>query len=223
MRRRVALFGLVSVLTTGLLALVAPTPGKAADSSEQPRVRIELVSEVEGVRPGTPFWVALRQTISPGWHTYWKNPGDSGEPTTLDWTLPSGTSAGEIAWPPPERIRVGPARLRVRAGLLCRITPPATFPDLPRVAAAWLVCESASRRRPPGCRDRGLPPADPAGAGRRGASHSQPRPAVRPSIYDLHPHRCHRSPFTASLRRGSIPRMGPHGYAAGGPRFLPRG
>ncbi len=173
MRRRVALFGLLSVLTTGLLALVLPTPGKAADSSEQPRVRIELVSEVEGVRPGTPFWVALRQTISPGWHTYWKNPGDSGEPTTLDWTLPSGTSAGEIAWPPPERIRVGPAMSYGYTGevlLPVRITPPATLAPGDsfrlQVAAAWLVCEkecipeeaTVSRTLPV---TAGSPPADP--------------------------------------------------------------
>ena len=173
MRRGAPLVWLVSVLTTGLMALAAPISGKAAVSADQPRVQIELVSEVESVRPGTPFWVAVRQRISPGWHTYWKNPGDSGEPTTLDWTLPPGTSAGEIAWPPPERLRIGPATSYGYTGevlLPVRITPPATLlPGDPfhlQVAAAWLVCEkecipeegTVSRTLPV---TAGPPPADP--------------------------------------------------------------
>ena len=127
---------------------MAPTSATALAPSEEPRVRIELVSEVQSVRPGVPFWVALRQTIAPGWHTYWKNPGDSGEPTTLDWTLPPGATAGEIAWPPPERIRTGPAMSYGYTGevlLPVQITPPAALRPGEsvslRVAAAWLVCE----------------------------------------------------------------------------------
>ncbi len=52
--------------------------------------------------------LALRQKIKPGWHTYWRNPGDSGEPTRLAWVLPEGWSAGEIIWPVPERQPIGP-------------------------------------------------------------------------------------------------------------------
>ncbi|UQV17184.1 hypothetical protein MU852_09385 [Brevundimonas albigilva] len=56
--------------------------------------------------PGSTLIVAVRQDIQPGWHTYWRNPGDSGGPTTLDWTLPAGVRAGEIVWPLPERQRL---------------------------------------------------------------------------------------------------------------------
>ncbi len=56
--------------------------------------------------PGSTAIVAIRQKIAPGWHTYWRNPGDSGGPTTLDWTLPTGVTAGDILWPLPERQRL---------------------------------------------------------------------------------------------------------------------
>jgi thiol:disulfide interchange protein DsbD len=172
MHIRFSLLWLLASFMTGLMALGMPTTGMAADASEQPRVRIELVSEVAGVQPGVPFWVAVRQRIAPGWHTYWKNPGDSGEPMTLDWTLPPGASAGEIAWPPPERLRVGPAMsygYTDEVLLPVQITPSATLvPGASfhlNVAAAWLVCEkecipeeaTVSRTLPV---TAGLPPAD---------------------------------------------------------------
>ncbi len=112
-------------------------------------VRAELVSEVATVKAGEPFWVALRQTIKPHWHTYWKNPGDSGLPTEIEWTLPAGAKADPIVWPTPTMIDVQGI---VNYGyhddvlLLVKVTPPATLPDgatgtLHLAAAAnWLVC-----------------------------------------------------------------------------------
>ncbi|MEG2631009.1 MAG: protein-disulfide reductase DsbD family protein, partial [Comamonas sp.] len=74
-----------------------------------PRVRAELVAHApDGVTPGQPLWLGLRITHQPEWHTYWKNAGDSGLPTQLQWQLPAGLEAGEIDWPLPEAIRVGP-------------------------------------------------------------------------------------------------------------------
>ena len=71
------------------------------------RVRAELVAHAPGgVAPGKPLWLGLLIQHQPGWHTYWKNPGDSGLPTELAWQLPAGLDAGEIAWPVPEKIRI---------------------------------------------------------------------------------------------------------------------
>ena len=72
------------------------------------QVEAELVAERAALVPGEPVTVALRLKAIPGWHTYWRNPGDSGEPTRIEWRLPRGFSAGEIEWPVPERIPVGP-------------------------------------------------------------------------------------------------------------------
>lgn len=66
-------------------------------------VKTQLIVEVESIKPGKPFCVALALTMEEGWHTYWRNPGDSGLPTTIKWKLPQGFSAGEIQWPYPQK------------------------------------------------------------------------------------------------------------------------
>ena len=62
-----------------------------------PHVRAELLAHApEGVGPGKPVWLGLSLQHAPHWHTYWKNPGDSGLPTTLAWQLPAGVSIKQI-------------------------------------------------------------------------------------------------------------------------------
>ena len=98
----------LSFLTALLAGLgLAWSSGHAQSVVKTENVRAELISEVSAVKPGEPFWVALRQTIRPKWHTYWKNPGDSGLPTEIKWTLPAGTAADAIVWPTPTLIDVG--------------------------------------------------------------------------------------------------------------------
>lgn len=65
-------------------------------------VKPGLVAETASIAPGATLWVDLRLEVKPGWHVYWRNPGDSGLPTTIDWRLPPGFSAGQILWPVPE-------------------------------------------------------------------------------------------------------------------------
>ena len=90
-------------LTLGLCAAPASAaPVQAA------HMQAELVSETRAIAPGQTVWLAVGQKIERGWHTYWRNPGDAGEPTRLAWTLPAGWKAGEIAWPAPNRLPVGP-------------------------------------------------------------------------------------------------------------------
>jgi len=82
--------------------------GAASPSGPQrtERIEAELVPMSAWAAPGSTAVVAVRQQIEPGWHTYWRNPGDSGGPTTLDWTLPNNVSAGDIVWPLPRRQRL---------------------------------------------------------------------------------------------------------------------
>src|SRR5215510_8294638 len=91
-----------------LVFVVGAAAPVTAAQQHSPLVRVELLSEMASIRPGETFWVALRQEITPGWHTYWGvNPGDAGEPTRIEWTLPASVTAGEIAWPYPSRFPVG--------------------------------------------------------------------------------------------------------------------
>lgn len=105
---------LVSI-ATGLWLLLAVAPADLAFAAERTlpsakpgRVAVELLSELVAIVPGQPFWAGLRMRHDPHWHTYWRNPGDAGAPTTLAWTMPPGFRAGEIEWPFPERLQRGP-------------------------------------------------------------------------------------------------------------------
>ena len=71
-------------------------------------VQLELVPAAASIAPGETLYVALHEKIRPGWHTYWRNPGDAGEAPKLGWTLPAGWKTGEIVWPQPKRLPVGP-------------------------------------------------------------------------------------------------------------------
>ncbi len=94
-------------LLTLLVALGATAPAGAVAVST-PHAATELVAETTAAAPGSTIWVAVTQTLDRGWHTYWRNPGDAGEPTTIKWTLPDGWRAGDTTWPTPHRLPVGP-------------------------------------------------------------------------------------------------------------------
>ena len=73
-----------------------------------PQLRAELVAHApQGVQVGQALWVGLRLQHAREWHTYWRNPGDSGLPTQMTWQLPAGVQAGEVAWPLPQKLRAG--------------------------------------------------------------------------------------------------------------------
>lgn len=87
-----------------LLALVA-APAFAAPVNTG-HIEAELVAQ-EAAVPGGTVYVAVRQKIVDGWHTYWRNAGDAGSATKLAWTLPAGWKAGDIVWPTPKQLREG--------------------------------------------------------------------------------------------------------------------
>lgn len=86
-------------------AMAHSLPGPAVASAN---VKVRLVSETTAIGPGQSIWVALEFTIRDGWHTYWRNPGDSGEATSITWKLPPGFTAGDIVWPTPHRFELPP-------------------------------------------------------------------------------------------------------------------
>ncbi len=94
------------------LPLVLSLGAAAAPAAAQPvktgHLEAQLVAQDQGAVPGSTLTVGLSQKINKGWHTYWRNPGDSGEATKIVWTLPPGWSAGEFAWPAPQRLPLGP-------------------------------------------------------------------------------------------------------------------
>jgi thiol:disulfide interchange protein len=89
-----------------LLAMAAPCMAQSQAQTEQ--VTVRLVAAAATVQPGQSLLVGVQQKLIPHWHTYWINPGDSGLPTTIAWTLPPGATAGPIQWPTPARYSLGP-------------------------------------------------------------------------------------------------------------------
>jgi thiol:disulfide interchange protein DsbD len=78
----------------------------ASSSAALDHVRLSAYLEAP-LAPGKTVWVAIRQEMDPGWHTYWRNPGEAGVATAVTWTLPQGVTAGEIVWPAPEEFSDG--------------------------------------------------------------------------------------------------------------------
>ncbi|WP_167755747.1 protein-disulfide reductase DsbD family protein [Vitreimonas flagellata] len=121
-------------------AMAQPLPGER-------QVEGSLHAARAAVAPGETFTIVLRQNIREHWHTYWINPGDSGEPTELTWAAPQGWEIGPIQWPTPQAI---PFAMLVNFGyegevlFPIEVTAPANAPvgstvTLP-VNAYWLVC-----------------------------------------------------------------------------------
>ena len=91
-----------------LLLLTTMVQDCFSDNVPLPHVNVDLLAEVNSVLPGGSFSVLLRQDIDEGWHTYWRNPGDSGASPTVAWQVPEGVFVGDFSWPYPERIAYGP-------------------------------------------------------------------------------------------------------------------
>jgi DsbC/DsbD-like thiol-disulfide interchange protein len=109
---------------------------------------VVLLSRQGFITPGAGLQLGVHFVLEPGWHIYWINPGDSGQPPSFKWQLPSGFSAGEIQWPRPERMQ--PSKQLTDYGYHDAILLPVTLHVPPAldnrtsteigVEAKWLIC-----------------------------------------------------------------------------------
>ncbi|MFY9529220.1 MAG: protein-disulfide reductase DsbD domain-containing protein [Candidatus Acidiferrales bacterium] len=133
------------MFTIALLSLFG-TKSFAKPGTEH-HAQAQLIAEDDALRPGHTAWVGLLFDLDKGWHIYWTNPGDSGEPPRVTWELPAGFRAGEIRWPTP--IRLGGGSIvdygyEGRVLLMAPVETPANLKagDTLDLAAnvKWLVC-----------------------------------------------------------------------------------
>ncbi len=128
--------------------------GSASPQStvKTPQVQATLLADApQGVVPGQTIWLGLQLQHQAHWHTYWRNPGDSGLPTELKWTLPTGMVAGDIIWPVPKKIPIGNMANFGYEDAVLLVTPikvsanfkaPSSSDSIPiQLHANWLVCK----------------------------------------------------------------------------------
>jgi len=91
-----------------LLAALPPLHGRAQATATAPHLTVQLVVPPAQIYPGQHFTAGLYFKLAPGWHVYWSNAGDSGEPPAIQWMLPPGITAGAMQFPAPQRLPLGP-------------------------------------------------------------------------------------------------------------------
>lgn len=125
-------------------ALVAWVPVALAAA---PHTQVSLLLADRSVRPGDTTQVGVRLRMDQGWHTYWVNPGDSGGPTEVKWTLPDGITVGPLQWPVPGIYAVAGIITYVHHGEILVMAPlhVSTRVEAGRyelkAAVSWLECE----------------------------------------------------------------------------------
>jgi thiol:disulfide interchange protein len=132
--RRIVFLFLICLCLAALTARAAHTQG-------------QLLLSADPAKPGDTIWAGVDLKMDAGWHTYWKNPGDSGIATTIKWDLPPGVTAGEIQWPLPEKLP--PAEVTTygyenEVMLLVPLTLAADLKPGPlvlKVDVSWLECK----------------------------------------------------------------------------------
>lgn len=131
---------------TGFVAFASTCFANTGPEVATDNVKARLISETQSITPGQPFWVGLELTIRDGWHTYWRNPGDSGRATQINWTLPANFHPEPILWTTPERFEIAPLvnyGYAKHALHLVRITAPQDLKSQTLTLTAkssWLVC-----------------------------------------------------------------------------------
>jgi thiol:disulfide interchange protein DsbD len=132
-----------------ILALLLGHPSRvnAGEPDGNKLVTVSILADTAAIEPARPFRLAVRLKVEPGWHIYWLNPGDSGVPTSIDWKLPAGFSAGPLQWPAPHAFDVPGGMVNYgyenEVLLFATVTPPATLDSHNMKFSAevsWLVC-----------------------------------------------------------------------------------
>ncbi len=135
------------ILPAMLAAALMPGANASASPVRADHLDIEVVSETTTLVPGKTAWLGLVLRHEPHWHTYWINPGDSGLPTRLKWTLPPGFTVDDVSWPAPSRFEVGGLFNFGYAGeqllpIALHVPADAKPGDLANLSAEarWLIC-----------------------------------------------------------------------------------
>jgi DsbC/DsbD-like thiol-disulfide interchange protein len=138
------MIGIISALLVGFISVA----GMYAQSEPVPakHARVELLSSRQ--QGSKDVLLGVHFKLENGWHVYWINPGDSGQPPSFTWELPPGFTVGQIEWPQPERLQNSPTiadyGYRDDVLLLVPLHTPASWKSNSPIdisaKAKWLIC-----------------------------------------------------------------------------------
>ena len=135
------------ILALACLLTAAISAFAATSAADLPHVHVQLISPNAQLNPGNNN-AGLYFKLEPGWHVYWKNPGDAGEPPHIKWTLPSGITAGPLEYPIPKRLPLGPLmdfgyEDEVLFPFQVNVAANASGPAVLHAKVDWLVCRGS--------------------------------------------------------------------------------
>jgi DsbC/DsbD-like thiol-disulfide interchange protein len=136
--------GSICVLLT-LCLMPALTRNTHTQATGESHAKVQLIAEEDKVSPGKPLWIGILFELDSGWHIYWQNAGDSGEPPRVRWNLPAGFGVGPIRWPQPKRLASGSVvdyGYEGRVLLMAPLEGPPGKSAMPMVSAevSYIVC-----------------------------------------------------------------------------------
>ena len=125
------LTSLLCVVQLSLLLAAVPAPGQIGAGKKPAKAKVELLASADALVPGEPIDLGIHFEIADGWHIYWRNSGDSGQPPRVTWSLPDGFTSGELQFPVPQtHVAAGSIVTNIIEGeptLLATVTPPSAL------------------------------------------------------------------------------------------------
>ncbi|HLY97832.1 MAG TPA: protein-disulfide reductase DsbD domain-containing protein [Candidatus Angelobacter sp.] len=130
-----------------LILLLTSSFASLAQRINAKHAQLELVSQQSAAVPDGRLWLGVHFILEKGWHIYWVNPGDSGQPPVFQWQLPPGFVAGALQWPRPEKMQhsqMADYGYHDETLLLLPVQTPRQAPKTQRInigaEAKWLIC-----------------------------------------------------------------------------------
>jgi len=126
-----------------LMAVLLPAQAFSANTT------VRLILSHQEAKPGETIVAGLEMKMKPGWHTYWRNPGDSGQETKIAWTLPAGVAVDPIQWPLPGKLEEEGLVTYIYKETVMLLIPVRLGKDVAPGAlilkgkASWLECEKS--------------------------------------------------------------------------------
>jgi thiol:disulfide interchange protein DsbD len=132
------------------LAAAADSQPASPGKERVQAVTAKLIADTSAVTAGKSFRLGVEFEMAPGWHIYYRDPGETGKATELTWILPDGFRAGDLQWQKPETEIDSGFKINVykdRTLIVAVITPPSNLQPGDQVSfgakVSWLACKDS--------------------------------------------------------------------------------